>query len=143
MIIFLLEIYQKIKLFFKNFHTKHKKVGGLAVIAIYCLRSITLRPILSDSLPFSTFYWQFTLFLNFSSLLILFPKTIDFRHKFVLIFKFLKILMRLYIFGASQLHIFINLHSWFDYEVIFLLSSAKSGRIIEPHTFSIYSYLFA
>ncbi len=62
MIIFLLKINQKIKLFYKNFHTKHKKVGGLAVIAIYCLRPMTLRPILSDSLPLSTFENAYSIF---------------------------------------------------------------------------------
>jgi hypothetical protein len=39
-----------------KFHTNTKKAGGLAVIAIHCLRTMTLRPILSDSLPLSTFY---------------------------------------------------------------------------------------
>ncbi|MBA7541260.1 hypothetical protein ES705_33567 [subsurface metagenome] len=53
------------------------KVGSLAVIAILarnCLRPRTLRPILLDSLPFTTLY----LLALFSSTL-LFPNLEDFR----------------------------------------------------------------
>ena len=35
---------------------KIKKAGNLAIIVLKYLRPITLRPTLSDSLPFSTFY---------------------------------------------------------------------------------------
>jgi hypothetical protein len=62
------------------------KVGSLAVIAISVrnyLRPITLRPTLSDSLPFSAFCRKL-----FSFLFILFPNFVGFRRK---IKKFLKI----------------------------------------------------
>jgi len=45
-----------------SFPTKQKKVGGLAVIAIHCLKPMTLRPILSDSLPLSTFEDAYSIF---------------------------------------------------------------------------------
>jgi len=56
---------------------KKIKVGSLAVIAIMVtiyLRPITLRPILSDSLPFSTFAKA-----TYSLLFILFPILEGFR----------------------------------------------------------------
>ena len=45
-----------------SFPTKQKKVGCLAVVAIYCLRPMTLRPILSNSLPLSTFEDAYSIF---------------------------------------------------------------------------------
>ena len=52
------------------------------MVTIY-LRPITLRPILSDSLPFSTFAKA-----TYSLLFILFPILVGFRHK---VKKFIKI----------------------------------------------------
>jgi hypothetical protein len=62
------------------------KVGSLAVIAIMVtiyLRPITLRPILSDSLPFSTFAKA-----TYSLLFILFPNLEGFRQSFRIFINF-------------------------------------------------------
>jgi len=74
---------------------KKIKVGSLAIMAIlvtHYFRPITLRPIFSDSLPFSTFSKA-----TYSLLSILFPNFAGFRQewkKFIKFFPFTNYLIR-------------------------------------------------